>query len=74
MLQTLRIVNRDRQGTLWRQDDTPKPTNPDVYIHGTPSATFFVSQYAGFGQDDITVSLKVRLRLLCSDRAATRPP
>ena len=53
----------DRHGTLLRQGDTPKPTNPDVYIHGTPSATFFVSQYAGFGQDDITVSLKVPLRL-----------
>ncbi len=41
------------------QDDTPVPTNRAVYLHDTPSATFFVSQYGGFGQDDITVSLKV---------------
>ena len=56
-------VCADRRGPLSRQDDTPKPTNPDVYIHETPSATFFVSQYAGFGQDDITIGLKVALRL-----------
>ena len=62
----------DRHGTLIWQDDTPKPTNPDVYIHGTPSATFFVSQYAGFGQDDITVSLKVPLHLLCCEDGAMR--
>ena len=42
------------------QEDTPEPTNSDVFLHETPSGTFFVSQYAGFGQDDITVSLKVR--------------
>ena len=68
----------DRHGALLRQDDTPKPTNPDVYIHGTPSATFFVSQYAGFGQDDITVSLKVPpcalLRWPCSPCAANLLP
>ncbi|KAK9841012.1 hypothetical protein WJX81_005306 [Elliptochloris bilobata] len=40
------------------QEDTPKPTNPAVFLHDTPSATFFVSQYGGFGQDDITISLK----------------
>ena len=38
------------------QDDTPKPTNKDVYIHETPSATFYVSQYGGFSMDDITVT------------------
>lgn len=42
------------------QEDTPKPTSKDVYIHTTPSATFFVSQYGGFGMDDITVSKHVR--------------
>lgn len=41
------------------QDDTPKPTNRNVFLYNSPSATFFVSQYGGFGQDDITVSLKV---------------
>ena len=41
------------------QDDTPKPTNKDVYIHETPSATFYVSQYGGFSMDDITVTKHV---------------
>ena len=51
-------------GSLRRaQDDTPVPTNRAVYLLDTPSATFFVSQYGGFGQDDITVSLKVAPRL-----------
>ena len=66
MLLELKFVpcgSHDKHCPVLRQDDTPKPTNPDVYIHGTASATFFVSQYAGFGQDDITVSLKVPLRL-----------
>ncbi len=34
------------------------PTNPDVYVHSTPAATFFVLQYGGFGVDDITISTK----------------
>ncbi len=51
------------------QDDTPEPTNRAVYLHDTPSATFFVSQYGGFGQDDITVSLKVA-RPSCEPAAA----
>lgn len=39
------------------QDNTPKPTK-DVYLHTTPAATFFVSQFGGFAVDDITVSAK----------------
>ena len=39
------------------QDNTPKPTK-DVYLHSTPAATFFVSQFGGFAVDDITVSAK----------------
>ncbi len=41
------------------QDDTPKPISKDVFIQKSPAATFFVSQYGGFGMDDITVSAKV---------------
>ena len=44
---------------LAMQDDTPKPTSEDVYIHSTPSATFYVSQYGGYSMDDITVSKHV---------------
>ncbi|EIE22365.1 SOUL heme-binding protein [Coccomyxa subellipsoidea C-169] len=40
------------------RDDTPKPSSKDVFIQSTPSATFFVSQYGGFGMDDITISAK----------------
>ena len=40
------------------QDKTPAPTNPDVYVHSTPAATFFVLQYGGFGVDDVTISTK----------------
>ncbi len=50
-------------GHLILQDDTPKPTNKDVYIHDTPSATFYVSQYSGFSMDDITVTKHVRIAL-----------
>lgn len=39
------------------QDNTPKPTK-EVFLQSTPAATFFVSQYGGFGVDDITVSTK----------------
>ena len=46
---------------LLAQDDTPKPTSEDVYIHSTPSATFYVSQYGGYSMDDITVSKHVCL-------------
>ena len=46
-------------GVLPTQDDTPKPTSEDVYIHSTPSATFYVSQYGGYSMDDITVSKHV---------------
>lgn len=42
------------------QDDTPQPTSKDVYIHDSPSATFYVSQYSGFSMDDITVTKHVR--------------
>jgi len=41
------------------QDDTPQPKKKDVYIHKTPSATFYVSQYGGYSMDDITVSKHV---------------
>ncbi|CAL8468672.1 g8212 [Coccomyxa elongata] len=40
------------------QDKTPKPSSKNVFIQSTPSATFFVSSYGGFGVDDITVSAK----------------
>ncbi len=51
----------DELGTIFEQDDTPKPSSKDVFIQSTPSATFFVSQYKGFGMDDITISAKVCL-------------
>ena len=41
------------------QDDTPEPTSKDVFVHSTPSFTVYVSQYSGFGVDDITISRKV---------------
>ncbi|KAK9915233.1 hypothetical protein WJX75_006502 [Coccomyxa subellipsoidea] len=40
------------------QDDTPQPSSKDLFIQSTPSATFFVSSYGGFGMDDITISAK----------------
>ena len=46
-----------RRAMLHMQDNTPKPTK-DVYLHSTPAATFFVSQFGGFVVDDITVSAK----------------
>ena len=52
------VLRRFRSPDL--QVDTPQPTNKDVYIHDTPSATFYVSQYSGFGMDDITVTKHVR--------------
>ena len=44
---------------MFEQDDTPQPSSKDLFIQSTPSATFFVSSYGGFGMDDITISAKV---------------
>ena len=57
---------------VWRvQDDTPLPTNPNVYLHSTPGSTFYVSQFGGFLVDDITLSAKVGAFNFCWEVSCT---